>query len=343
MGLQERSPIAVLISDVHYRVDTLDLADNAMRQSIDKADYFGVPLVVMGDLNDTKAIIRGEVANALIKTMSYAAHCGVEVFILIGNHDLLNEKGVAHSLEFLKPYAKVIESPEIINLQGRRVLVIPYQSTREAFKTAILMDIRLGCPTALTLCHQGIIGAEMGGYMQDHSAITTDDIEHVRVISGHYHKHHTVGTLTYVGNPYSLTFGEAKDGPKGFCVLYNDGSLEQIPTNLRKHVIIEIDAQDLGEMPKPPLFGVSPEDLVWFKLSGTSGQLEPLTKEKVGKEYLGRSNFKFDKIVTDSPNLVSEKLGRKSDSQILDFLIDSSGESEIFRVDIKKLYREVMS
>ena len=60
-------PTAVLISDVHYSLQTLPLADKVMRMAIDKANSLGVPLIVAGDLHDTKANMRAECVNAMIR------------------------------------------------------------------------------------------------------------------------------------------------------------------------------------------------------------------------------------------------------------------------------------
>ena len=79
-------PIAVLISDVHYNLTTLPLADAAMRQAIAEANSLGVPLIVAGDLHDTKANLRGECVNAMIEAFAMLDH---GCYILRGNHDAM--------------------------------------------------------------------------------------------------------------------------------------------------------------------------------------------------------------------------------------------------------------
>ena len=79
------NPRAVLISDVHYNLQTLPLADAAMRQAIQKANELQVPLIVAGDLHDTKANLRGECINAMLETFNT---CEQDIYFLIGNHDL---------------------------------------------------------------------------------------------------------------------------------------------------------------------------------------------------------------------------------------------------------------
>ena len=64
------NPVAILISDVHYNINTLKLADAAMQMAIDEANKLSVPLIVAGDLHDTKANLRGECVNAMLSTFS---------------------------------------------------------------------------------------------------------------------------------------------------------------------------------------------------------------------------------------------------------------------------------
>ena len=95
--------------------------------------------------------------------------------------------------------------------------------------------------------HQGIKKSGQSDII-DPTALHAEDVAGLRIISGHYHRRETIplpdgSTIaSFIGSPYTLTFGEANDPEKGFQILYDDGSLEFVPTNLRKHVIIEYDA-----------------------------------------------------------------------------------------------------
>ncbi|MES1987480.1 MAG: metallophosphoesterase, partial [Pseudomonadota bacterium] len=97
-----------MTADVHYSVPTLPLADAAVRQAIDKPNELNVPLIVAGDLHDTKANVRGECMIAMRKTFCKAI---TSVVILRGNHDALNEKSQEHSLCFLPLGCSVIDKP----------------------------------------------------------------------------------------------------------------------------------------------------------------------------------------------------------------------------------------
>lgn len=336
---------AVLSADVHYNLHTIALADAAMRQAIDKASELKVPFIVAGDLHDTKAIVRGECMNALIKTFGeYAQHKEVSAVILTGNHCMISHLGKEHSLNFLSPYCTVIA--RATNLYGFNF--IPYQSDPLEF-TALVSEVPVG---TTIICHQGISDADKGEYVHDHSAVDKGILADYRVLSGHYHRSQdikcgrprkgAVGLASYIGTPYSVTFAEADDGPKGFKILYDDGSLEHVPTNLRKHVItyVQVDAQ--GNVCWDPLSNIAEHDLVWVKASGPFLALEAVDREVLGS-ILGVKTFKLDLIPTDAPAPRIPNAEKMPPGDVLDALIDASQEDLFRKADLKGLWRRVIS
>ncbi len=339
-----RLPIAILVADVHYNPTTLPLADAAMRQAISKANELGVPFIVAGDLHDTKALLRGECVNAMIETFKM---CETPAYVIVGNHCRLNEKGEAHSLNFLAPYANIVQSPVFVDEVD--ATLVPYYSDADQLRAVLAK--RPYSPRIIM--HQGLNGV-MSHYIQDKSAIDPDDVKDFRVISGHYHKAQDiktgrprkggVGLFSYIGNPYSLNFGEANDGPKGFQVLYDDGLMEQVPTNLRKHVILETETRSTGGGFWIPTFEepFNPGDLLWLKVKGPQSELKKLSKKVIGEKLLGHSNFKLDLIPTESEQLEEHKADTLKDTDVLDALISATPESEAQKRYLKALWREIL-
>lgn len=342
------TPIAVLISDVHYNLQTLALADNAMRQAIAKAHELKVALIVAGDLHDTKANMRAECINAMIETFTEAPH---DTLILVGNHDRINEKAPAHTMNFLDNLKgteiRVVSTPKRIHVGHKNfVYLIPYHHNPDELRT-YLKTVPKG---STLIMHQGIQGSNSGEYIQDHSAITKDDVSDFRVISGHYHQRQDiktgrpqkghVGLFSYIGNPYSLNFGEAGDPEKGFRILNDDGSLDFVPTNLRKHIIIDIGIGDL-DSDKTPLYryDYSPGDLVWVKIRGNKEHLN-ITKQDVAIDLELLFDFRLELIPTDVQERYSQTVENLSQNDLLDSLIDASGNlSDAKKEDIKKLWK----
>lgn len=323
--------IAILISDCHYSLSTLELADTAFRAAIDKADELGVPLIDCGDLTNDKAIIRAEVANRLIKTMEYANSKNVLVYLLVGNHSLVNEKGSEHALNFLAPYASIVSST--VGIDSLNLFLIPYQNSQEGV-TKALEDIPRHYPTIVM--HQGVLGAFMGDYVQDKTSVSPDLFRDNKVFSGHYHRHQVVGSVTYIGNPYTLSFGEANDGPKGFLILNEDQTYERVILNLRKH-IIEDGRWDYIHDGKT----YNPQDLILYRVRGPKSELDKINKSTIAKSIIGHNNFRLDLIPDED---IKSEISTKEvyqDFQILDMMIDKSDKTIPKKAALKDLWRSI--
>lgn len=334
---QKSKPKFVAISDIHFSLNNLQLSSQALSASLTAAEKLKVPLVVAGDLNDTKAIIRAEVANAIIEILQTAK---VDVYILSGNHDMVNEKGSTHGLNYLRPYAQVIDFPcKFQELPG--VLFIPYQSDAAAFEAALRQKGEEG---DIVVCHQGVKGALMGDYVQDKSAIDVEILKDYPTISGHYHKHQTIGTLTYIGSPFTMTFGEANDGPKGFLLVNDDGSFSQHPLDLRRHIVINTDTETLEQA---DFHGTDPfdpprrQDLVWLKVKGPKSVLDRMKKADLAP-LIGHANFKLDKIASEAQAL-EPAAKPQTDQELLDALIDRLTDQDQEKARLKALWRELLS
>lgn len=331
---KQPEPICVCISDLHFNATTLPLASQALRLALRHAESLKVPLVIGGDLNDSKAIIRGEVANELISILQ---HAETKVYILVGNHDLLNEKGETSGLNYLAPYAEIVQGNGQTLEENPGVALIPYQNNVDNFKLV------LGFYAAGTfiIMHQGVQGALAGDYIVDRTAIPGEWLKPYTVISGHYHKHQTVGTCTYIGSPFTMTFGEADDGPKGFLILYNDGSFVQNELHLRRHVIIDYTVEELAEAMADSTPVTRSNDLLWIKVSGPATELAKIKKKDIGDSLIGHQNFKLDKLPTDSKTL-DHKAQQLTGEQLFDSLIDGTAESDGKKKELKALWREVI-
>lgn len=335
-------PVAVLISDIHYNINTLPLADAALRQAVNKANELRIPLIIAGDLHDTKANLRGECVTAMIATLDGVKH---DCYILVGNHDRINEKSVYHSLTFLdRPKLNVITEIFVapIAVSDSFIYLIPYHHDPDDLR-GNLSRIPKG---STLIMHQGLEGSNMGDYIQDKSAINHEDVENFRVISGHYHARQDIktgpnGLWSYIGNPYTLGWGEANDPPKGFQILMDDGSLQFVPTNLRKHIVYEQTVEQLYDA-----FNVPPKvnkgDLLWIKVTGTKEDIQKLTKWDIG-ETLGysESDFRLDLIPLDTITKTAASSIEKTQPELLDSFIDSiSNTSDDRKVRLKALWRK---
>lgn len=329
-----KSPWAVIISDVHYSLGTLELANAAMRQAINKAEELRVPLVVAGDLHDTKGILRAECMNAMIETFRSMRSNAI---VLVGNHDRINEKGKEHALEFLAPHCILVDT---VPVSYHGLHFIPYESD----PNTLLKHLRNMTPGATIVAHTGVQTAYMGHYTQDKSSLPPMEFADFRVISGHYHKRQDVkcgkNTFSYVGNPYTLNFGEAQDGPKGFVVLYQDGSVEQIPTNLRKHIVLDRCIDNV----LTPVPEYRPGDLVKLRVSGPRSELLKLDRTEIGKTLFGTVDYKLDLNPDKERKEATKAKDNTQDvAELFDSLIDALSETKDQKNNLKSLWRTLLA
>lgn len=331
-----KQPIAVLISDIHYTVQNLELCSKALKLALYKASELDVDLIIAGDLNDSKAIIRGEVANELLKVLTTTDLSKYgwyhKVHLMPGNHDLLSVKDNQHSLNFLRPYVHLSDVPGWIYVhdQDMHIYLLPYQISNEAFLEAI----KEAPEGSIVIAHQGFKGANLGSYFKDDTSVDPEAVKHLRIISGHYHMHQDIGTVTYIGSPFTQTFAEAYDGPKGFCVLYNDGSVELVPTNLRKHMIVERDMSNLYD----PIKDYVPGDILQLKVTGPYNELDSLDKKALGIKLIGTEDFKLYKAYYDKPHKVYKNV-ENGPELLMDEIIDNMQEPDNIKEELKCMWR----
>lgn len=335
------NPICVATGDVHFSVGTLELATAAVRQARRLACDLGVPLLLNGDTLDGKAIVRGECANRLIEILIDPTDKPQRVLINTGNHDLISEKGKAHVLHFLKPYAQIIDVPTFdAELDS---WIVPYFNDGAALE-AFLASVPKG---ARLFVHQGVMSAKMGAYVQDRSSLPKEAFANFRVIASHYHgaqsikcgrpRKGMVGLFSYLGSPYSVTAAEALDGPKGINMVFDDGSIELMPTNLRKHVLAERSVHNAAQ----PIEGLAPCDLLHLKVTGAFSELEKLDKRAIGQALLGHNHYKLTKTATEAEDL-SEQAIDVPPMEVLDKVIDLSAEPADQKLQLKALAREIL-
>ncbi len=330
-----KKPICVFITDLQLNLNTLEIGRVALVKSLIRADKLKVPLFIGGDLNDTKAIIRAEVANMLLFT--FAEYANVQVYILVGNHDLINEKAFEHGLQYLNnEHVHIIDRPVSIMLDKTLVKCIPYQTSNEVFTSIVSQKYD---SEKLIFMHQGVQGAVMGDYVQDKSSVHPDVLKDHKVYSGHYHRHQTVGTVTYIGSPYTISFGESSDGLKGYAEIYDDYSYTFIPLiGLRRHIIREIHTTELYSL-KELLF--RDKDLLWIKIHGLRSDLQQIDKQMISN-IMSSNNFRLD-LIPDVSEQVEHAISHLTDDEILDTLINRLSESNERKQRLMHLWRSLLN
>lgn len=226
-----------VVGDPHAKPDNLDKINTLF----DIIEELGNDTIILGDLLDTKELVRGKCLNAYFNRLSKSK---LQFYILVGNHDWFNLECQDHSLKPLSVLENVtiIDTPQIVKLGTKPCYFHPYTHDTEVFKRTLK-----GLTPKTIFCHADIKGFDYGNGIFSKDGLDFEDLDKHNVISGHYHKYQKKGNITYLGTPFSHSFGESNQD-KFLGIFDSDtNELDLIETPFPKHVTMEVDADTAPE------------------------------------------------------------------------------------------------
>lgn len=217
------------IGDLHGKKSNIEKVEKVLKQAL-KLEKEADLVVFLGDLNDTKAIIRSEVQNLYLK---YIKKFTNTIYILVGNHDFENSIECGdHSLECLKEYVQIVDVPKA----ERGCLFLPYYNNLEKFKE----DIKKYPDEEYLFMHQGVDGVLYSNGHQEISDLKKKDLKRFkRVIAGHIHKEQKVDNIVYVGSAFTQSFGETFEEKNLLILDTKENTTKTIPTDISKHTVVD--------------------------------------------------------------------------------------------------------
>lgn len=225
-----------IIGDPHITHKSLDRAG----QLFELVEAIGLPAIWLGDLLDTKEVIRGKCLNAAIE---YFRTSKLKHIVLIGNHDWFNLECLAHSLEALKLLLNVVVIDKPTQIDD--LTLLPYIHDKDILS----QELANFCDENRTLiAHLEITNFDFGnGHLCPGGLPLSALSGFKRVISGHFHKFQKSENLTYLGTPFSHTFGESNQ-TKYIGMLDTDtNELKLAETPFPKHITLEFNCDDLED------------------------------------------------------------------------------------------------
>lgn len=256
-----------VIGDPHITLKSLDRAQELFRI----VETQGRDCIWLGDILDTKEVIRGKCLNAF---NNYIKSSELRHIILVGNHDYFNLECEDHSLQVLKNLPNVVIVDKYYSEQG--IAFIPYIHDQSALKSV------LEAITERTLfCHVDVSGFDYGnGHICENGLKLEDLSKFKRVVSGHFHKFQRTKNLTYLGSPFSHSFGES-DQIK-FIAEYDvvNDDLIMMETGLPQHRTFKY--LELSSSDRAPLFDfieIHKNDIIRVELHGTQQEINAFPRE----------------------------------------------------------------
>lgn len=259
----------IIATDLHLDEDSEKIVMGEVVPGIERASFErgDNTIALLGDLLNTRYRTHSRLIMALYDAVKTWTTAGKEVHILPGNHDMYSLEGRT-VLELFERICKVYREPVVNNLGAW----IPFQATTAAFRQAFSFceSISVANGTPLFM-HNTVMGAWLNDHTQATEGVPLELFENARVrwrpISGHLHKPHAVGPVTYVGSPWQTSAAEAGQ-PKGYAVIGygQNGALigyEHVPMGWGpRH--IQLEAVATGRL---DLSTIRPHDIVSVKVA----------------------------------------------------------------------------
>jgi len=245
-----------LVTDLHFGARSDSLAFDAHFRRFYEEVFFpelerqGIKTVFdLGDTFDRRKYIN---YNTLKSCKEYffdrLEELGIDLHMIPGNHDTYfkNTNDVNSPQLLLGDYKNITlhEEPTEMVLDGAKVLFVPWICVENYEKS---FDIIANSDADLCMGHFEFSGYEMYRGATNPHGMDPSMFKHLpMVISGHFHHRHTKGNITYMGNPYEITWSDYDD-PRGFAIYdTNTKELEYVNNPNKLFHKIYYDDTDTG-------------------------------------------------------------------------------------------------
>lgn len=230
----------LIIGDIHCKKSSIDTVEEVLEKCkllATKCDL----TIFTGDVNDTKANIRSETIELLLRMFS---NWPTPIIIYLGNHDYNNSiECQGHSLEFLKGLTGVtlIEKPTEIDGD----FFVPYMPEDKFVEFMESNQI----PAKHLYLHQDMDWAKYSSGQPTNSLIKYSLFaDFHRVFVGHIHKAQEFKNIIYVGTPYTESFKESDEKKSVIVYDQSNDKVLRIPLGVRQHVTFEFTINEINQV-----------------------------------------------------------------------------------------------
>lgn len=244
-----------LISDTHFgvrsnSVEWLDIQRSFFFdwfiEDVKKRMQPGDEIFHLGDVFDSRQSINLKVLNLGMEVFEALSKIA-PVRVILGNHDChdLNSNSVnsVKPLGWL-PNVTVYEEPEMIELGGKSMLMMPWRANPEKEKECLQQFKKAD----YLFCHTDVKGAEFNKWTKiDHGNEVKEFKSFKKVYTGHIHYRQKVGNVNFVGCPYELTRSDIGNH-KGYWILDTEAGTEEFVENPISPRFIRFNVEEVLEM-----------------------------------------------------------------------------------------------
>ncbi len=310
----------LITSDLHLSDQPKDEYRFGIFDWLAEQEHYVDYILILGDLTDRKDNHSAALVNKIVRKLRVLAKL-VPIIILKGNHDYIDaNKPFFKFLTHMKNITFITERSNLNIGLDDIGLFLPH--TRNPIEDWSDIDIK---GYKYIFMHQTVKGSlASNGFVMD--GIDPDLVDNKWVFSGDIHVPQKIDSITYVGSPYQIKFGDEFE-PR--IILFDGDQIENLyfPC-LRKHVVNISTAKELLEMnlcegdQVKVRFNLSKEDYVdWANRKKKIVEVcEKLGVDLHSVEILTEDNGGGDKTVP--PSDTPQQLGELSNVEIFEKFCD---------------------
>ena len=272
----------LIIGDLHFKNSNPEITDCLHAETLRVIKTYSPKYVLMtGDLLNDHEKISSAALRRVIAYFEAIISTGVELFLLIGNHDFVNNKVYMtneHPFNALKlwPRTHVIDRCVPFERDGIHFTCCCYIPNGRFLEA--LTDCAIDISTMdVIFSHSEFTNCKINKVSKSSCDIWPEN--YPCNIAGHIHDFEVVqSNLIYVGTPYQQTFSERDD--KGIHLLtFNEKEpiLEKILCNIPKKIYLHVHYEDLYDVKIP-------KGDVKVKISGPTAEVKKLMQTPMLRE-----------------------------------------------------------
>ena len=241
-----KKAIAILVNDVHLDKSNGELVKDIFNQLTELCLKKRIKNIIVG--GDVFTNRSGQPLSCLTDwkiILEKLKEKRINIHVIPGNHD---KTDADDERSYLDIYSNQIlyRTAECVNNCGVNFVLVPYfkeEKWLEEWKKAD--DERLDGYPSILITHIGFDGvANNDGSKVESNLKPSMFSDYDKVLVGHYHNASKLGkNVYYTGSAYQNNYGE-NITDKGFTIIYDDASIEFVPSKFPKYIKEVIDAND---------------------------------------------------------------------------------------------------
>lgn len=283
-----KNPLLFIVTDIHLTGENSVETEDLMMQAFCEASALGFDhIYVSGDVFDSRKAQTLKALESWLNILNKALELGITLRTIPGNHDKPSYKSERSYLDIysMHPSMDLTRDHRTYRAGDFVIHMIPFFDERDVYPEYLSKSLSsLGeNPDSrhILITHIAVDGVKNNDGSEIQDTLSPKSFSNFeRVFVGHYHDYQEVGNVVYVGAVRQKNFGENKT--KGFTVVYDDGSWNQIKSYFKEYETVKINLNTITETELKKLMDEykDPKDNIRFKMSGTKEKLKSIDKSR---------------------------------------------------------------